>query len=48
MSRNDPIAWIIGLLLAPFVLFYRLIIEPIIALIIGIASLLWYCYIEYL
>ena len=46
MTRNDPLAWIIGILLAPFVIFYRLIIEPIIAMVIGIVSLLWYCSVE--
>jgi len=46
MRRNDPIEWIVGLLLLPFVLVYRLIIEPIIALIMGIMSLLWFCFVE--
>lgn len=46
MARNDPFEWIIGLLLMPFVLVYRLIIEPIIALIVSIVSLLWFCSVE--
>jgi Co/Zn/Cd efflux system component len=46
MSRKDPAAIIIAFLLSPFVFFYRLIIEPIYALLVGIVGLLWYCYIE--
>jgi hypothetical protein len=46
MGRNDPIEWILGLLLLPFVLVYRLIIEPIIALVLSIVSLLWFCIVE--
>jgi hypothetical protein len=46
MTRKDPIAIIIGMVLAPFVVLYDLIIDRTLALITEIAGIIWYCYIE--